>query len=231
MRLRRHLQQEGVGDQRQQAELVGIGRIPECGPAFRCLGIGIGVRHQRDVPGHRADAGNAAVRIFVDELVEQVAGIFELGGIDRRPEFGRLAFQHRDLGHHRQVGRGLPGAGGLLKLHQPRLAGGLGNGFDGDAGCLGEGREHVLVERILEIAAIDANLDRAILRAQDRRHRQRAGSREPGAKNGATADCGIQKLPHLLFSSVGCRNSSAPIVLTSCGYLRSFSRSFQRRRG
>ena len=80
------------------------------------------------------------------------------GNVDRLPQLGRLALQRRHLRHHRDVGRGLVGLGGLFELHQPGFAGRLGDRFHRDTGRLGEGREDVLVERFLEIAAVDADL-------------------------------------------------------------------------
>src|SRR3546814_17895799 len=61
------------------------------------------------------------------------------------------------------VGRRLAGARRLLELHQPGLAGRLGHRFHRDAAGLGELGEDVLVEGALEIAAVDADLQRAVL--------------------------------------------------------------------
>src|SRR3546814_2117702 len=72
------------------------------------------------------------------------------------------------------VGRRLPGSRRLLELDQPGLARRLRHGLHGDARRLGELREDVLVEGVLEVAAVDADLQRAVLRAQDARHRQRS---------------------------------------------------------
>ena len=135
-----------------------------------------------------ADAGDAAIRILVDEAIEQVRGVLHLSGVERGPEFGGLSLQHRHLRHHRDVGRRLAGAGGLLELDEPGFTGRLGDRFDGNTGCLGEFREDVLVERGFEIAAIDADLQRLVLRAQDRRHRQHGGTGKAGAEQRAALD-------------------------------------------
>src|SRR3546814_8879961 len=73
------------------------------------------------------------------------------------------------------VGRRLAGARRLLELHQPGIAGRLGHRFHRDAAGLGELGEDVLVEGALEIAAVDADLKRAALRAQYARHGEDAG--------------------------------------------------------
>src|SRR3546814_19563367 len=75
------------------------------------------------------------------------------------------------------VGRRLPGSRRLLELDQPGLARRLRHGLHGDARRLGELREDVLVEGVLEVAAVDADLPRAVLREQDARHRQSARPR------------------------------------------------------
>ena len=112
---------------------------------------------------------------LLTKLRQQVVVVLDLRRVDRRPQFGRLALQRRRLRHHREVGRRLPGLGRLFELHQPGLAGRLGDRFDRDAGRLGEFREDVLVEGFLEVAAIDADLQRLVLRPQDRRHGEHAG--------------------------------------------------------
>src|SRR3546814_7068083 len=53
------------------------------------------------------------------------------------------------------VGRRLPGSRRLLELDQPGLARRLRHGLHGDARRLGELREDVLVEGVLEVAAVD----------------------------------------------------------------------------
>jgi hypothetical protein len=115
------------------------------------------------------------VGIFVDEAFHEIAGIGQLAEVQRRPQVDRLALQHRHLRHHRDVGRRLAGLRRLLQLDQPRLTGRFRHAFDGDAGRLGEFGEDVLVEAILEIAAIDADLEQLLLRAQhvwQREHRR-----------------------------------------------------------
>ena len=194
--LGRDLEQERVRGQRQQPELVLVGRIPKCCPGIGRRRVDLGVGDQRDVPGDRPDAGNAAVRIFVDEAVEQVAVVLDLAGVDRRPQFGRLALQRRGLRHHREVGRRLACLGRLLELHQPGFAGRLGDRLDGDAGRLGEFRKDVLVEGILEVAAIDADLQRLVLCAQHRRHGKQACACKPGAQHRAPGERGLSKLGH-----------------------------------
>jgi hypothetical protein len=123
-------------------------------------------------------------------------GILDLGDIQRRPEFGRLALQHRNLRHHRDVSRRLAGLGRLFKLDKPGFAGRFGNGFDRDARRLGEFREDVLVERILEITTIDADFQRLVLRAQDRWHGEHGHTGKTGAEHGTAADRLFQKFSH-----------------------------------
>ena len=108
----------------------------------------------------------------------RLLGIGQLAQVERRPEVGRLALQHRHLRHHRDVGGRLAGLRRLLQLDEPCLAGRLRHGFDGDAGRLGEFGEDVLVEAIFEIAAIDADLERLVLRPQHVRHRQHRRARQ-----------------------------------------------------
>ena len=154
------LQQEGVGGQGEQPQAVPLVLGPHVGPGGRRLGEDVRIADQRDVPGHRADAVDASVRIGVDELVEQVFHMRQLGLVERHPEFRRLPFQHRRLRHHVDVGRRPACPGRLFELNQPGFAGRLGHRLHLDAGRGGEVREDELVEGVLEVAAVDADLQR-----------------------------------------------------------------------
>src|SRR3546814_17547744 len=92
------------------------------------------------------------------------------------------------------VGRRLPGSRRLLELDQPGLARRLRHGLHGAARRLGELREDVLVEGVLEVAAVDADLQRAVLRAPDARHRQNAGPREACRHSCPALHAGLQEL-------------------------------------
>ena len=127
----------------------------------------------------------------MDEDRQQVFVVGDLVQIERLPELGFLTFQHAHLGHHVDVGRGNPGLGGLLQLDQPGLSGGFGHGLDFDAGLFGEIGEDVLVEGILEIAAVDADLegffgrqgrlrDKGDGRAKNQNRQQQTGFRAHG---------------------------------------------------
>ena len=122
----------------------------------------------------------AAVGIFVDELRQQVLGVRHLRRRRAAPTARSLSpFSRVDLRHHRDVGRRHARLGRLLELHQPGLAGRLGDRFDLDAGLLGEFREDVLVEGILEVAAIDADLQALRRVHPDRRESQIAVPARP----------------------------------------------------
>ena len=123
------------------------------------LRIHVGVGDQRDVPGDRADRADPAVRIALDEVRLEVLGVGQLRLVQRRPELGVLALDARDLRHHADVGRGDVAARRGLQLDQPGLAGRLGDRLDLDPGLLGEIRVDVLVEGILEVAAVGADLE------------------------------------------------------------------------
>ena len=163
-------------------ELPLVRRVPQRLPGGRRLGVDLGVGDQRDEPGHGPDRAHLAVGIAVDEVLEQVLGVGQLRLVERRPQLRVLALEAGDLRHHRDVGRGDAGARRRLQLDEPRLARGLGHGLDLDAGLLGEVRVDVLVERVLEVATVGADLERSLgAGAADRRkagHRKHAPGRE-----------------------------------------------------
>src|SRR5690606_16172497 len=96
--------------------------------------------------------------------------------------------------------------------------------LDGDAGRLGEGREDVLVEGVLEVAAVDPYLQRAVLRPQDVRHRQHAGAGEAGRHHCPARHAGCDRLlAHgSLASPLSLRRPLAAAVLVA------FSRPYRR---
>src|SRR5690606_15994358 len=70
---------------------------------------------------------------------------------------------------------------------------------DRNPGGLRKAGEDVLVERVLKVAAVDADLYGAILRAQDRRHGEHSSAGEASGQHAsATHGCPCQLL-HLSF--------------------------------
>ena len=207
IRGRRDLQQERVGGKAQQTDLVLILAVPQRLPAGRRDGDDVGIGAKRDVPRHAADAVETAVVVAVLERVGQVFKVRYLRLVDGLEHLLLGALAARGAGHQRHVGWRGPGAGGVLDLHQPRLAGGHGDGLHLDARLFGKARKDVRLEAVLEKAAIGADAQRRALRAEDRRRGQRGGA---GSSDGADKAAARECVFHLILSL--CYRASGPCL-------------------
>ena len=121
------------------------------------------------------------------EILEDEIGIEPVGGGDlRHVERLEKPADARCLDEglaavERKIRRNLPGHRRLLHRHEPVGGVGLRDADHFDAGRLGEGRIDVLLEAVLEIAAIGADLDASRLR--EGRRTDEAGG---GGKAGGT---------------------------------------------
>lgn len=69
----RHLQEVGVGCEREQAEAVRVRQTPERYTGGWRLGLALGVRKEGDSPSDRADTCHGAVGVAVNGLRVKVA--------------------------------------------------------------------------------------------------------------------------------------------------------------
>src|ERR687891_1134263 len=171
------LEQIGVRRVPQQGQLVLPFGVPERAPTGGTLRHPLGIRDDRDVPRHVADAGDEAVVGRPDVALGDVVGVREVRDVVRRQDVAVDRALDPHPGEHRDVGRWRsPGVDRLLQLDDPDLRRRLFDGFDLDAGLLRERRIH-RSEVLLEEPAVRADLDAGALEIAGRdRGRRRAGA-------------------------------------------------------
>nr|WP_235962735.1 hypothetical protein [Ruegeria haliotis] len=153
-------QQIRVCGKRKQAKCIFFACGPHISPACRSLGNLIGVRAQRDVPRNGANRLKPALRVTRLKDVRQIGEVRNFAFIQRLEQFLLNTPHPVHTSHQRDIGRGLFGADGIFKLHQPCFTGGDGDGFNFNAGGIGEFGIYVFFEAVFKEAAIGANLDR-----------------------------------------------------------------------
>src|SRR5918999_101711 len=118
-RCRGRLQQERVTRILEQRELVTPLWLPERRPRIGTLLDALRVRHERDVPGDRADSDGIAAPVLVYEAVREVLVVGRLGDVETRQDVALLRPPHADHGQHRDVRGDRARLGRLLELHDP----------------------------------------------------------------------------------------------------------------